>query len=208
MNDKSLINKLCILGVLSLPVYVLHEIIGAWYYPGYNWITQAVSDLTAVSSPSFFIAKTLSNIYALLACVNSVLVCIIIQNKSKKTFRIGVYLFSLMNFISAIGYAIFPLSGSGYAGNFQDIVHVFVITPIVVVLSILSLVMIIIGGRKTGFNYHLLSVFAGITLLFMMLGPIGMVFVPKIFFGIVERFSVYSAVTFNVALGLFGLSKG
>ena len=46
-----------------------------------------------------------------------------------------------------VGFSMFPLSDSGYAGTFQDKMHIFS-TMIVVLLSIVSLVLIIIAGAK------------------------------------------------------------
>ena len=37
--------------------------------------------------------------------------------------RAGIYLFVIMEWISALGYRMFPLSTSGYAGTFQDVTH-------------------------------------------------------------------------------------
>ena len=61
---------------------------------------------------------------------------------SSKLPRTGVYLFAVMEWISAIGYRMFPLSSSGYAGAFQDAMHMTV-TAAVVLLSIVSLTVII-----------------------------------------------------------------
>ncbi|WP_084031438.1 DUF998 domain-containing protein [Anaerobacillus arseniciselenatis] len=204
MKRKKLINWLCLSGVISFVFYILHDVVGAMYYPGYNWMSQAVSDLTAINSPSFTVANGLSSIYALFACLSSVLVCLIIQGKGNKFLRLGIYLFAVMNWVSAIGYSLFPLSESGYGGTFQDIMHVFVITTLVVILSILSLVLIIIGVLKHDKQYKSLAVFAMVSLGMMFVGPIGMVLVPLEYFGIVERFSVYSAVVFTAILGLYG----
>ena len=66
MKNKKLINWLCLSGVLSIIFYLLHDIIGAINYPGYNWLSQAVSDLTATDAPSFAIASGLSTIYKIL----------------------------------------------------------------------------------------------------------------------------------------------
>ncbi len=35
-----------ICGILNVVFYLLHDCIGARFYPGYNWMAQAVSDLT------------------------------------------------------------------------------------------------------------------------------------------------------------------
>lgn len=207
MKHKKFINWLSLSAVLGLIVYTLHDVIGAMYYPGYDWMSQAVSDLTAQNAPSFVVAKGLSSVYALLACITSVVVCLLIQGKGHRAFRLGVYLFAIMNWISAIGYALFPLSSSGYAGTFQDVMHVYVVTVLVVLLSIVSLVSIILGGFKDSRRYRSLSIWACAALTCMLIGPIGMAVVPSNYFGIVERFSVYSAVFFNAILGLYGFAS-
>ena len=74
-------------------------------------------------------------------------------------------------------------------------------TVIVVLLSIISLILIIISGIK---NRSCCSdgVFAGIALGMMMVGALGMNIVPKEYFGIVERFSVFAATGFQAVLGM------
>ena len=46
------------------------------------------------------------------------------------------------------------------------------------------------------------GVFAGIALGMMMVGALGMNIVPKEYFGIVERFSVFAATGFQAVLGM------
>lgn len=95
----------------------------------------------------------------------------------------------------------FPLSDSGYAGTFQDRMHIYS-TIVVVLLSIISLVlMIIIAGIKDK-EYRLYGAFAGIALGMMLVGAMGMNIVPKEYFGVVERFSVFAAVGYNAVLGV------
>ncbi len=71
----------------------------------------------------------------------------------------------------------------------------------VVVLSIASLVLIIIGGGKDKQNRSY-GVWAAIALLMMMVGAIGTAAAPAAYFGVVERFSVFAAVGFNAVLGI------
>ena len=61
--------------------------------------------------------------------------------------------------------------------------------------------LIIIAGAKDKScrNY---SVFATIALGMMMVGAMGMNVVPKDYFGVVERFSVFAATGYNVVLGI------
>ena len=59
-----------ILGIANAVFYLLHDIIGGLNYPGYNWMEQAVSDLTAVDSPAREIAKIFTGLHgALLGAV-------------------------------------------------------------------------------------------------------------------------------------------
>lgn len=94
----------------------------------------------------------------------------------------------------------FPLSDSGYAGTFQDQMHIFS-TIIVVLLSIISLVLIMIAGIKDK-ACQLYGVFSGIAFGMMLVGAMGMNIVPKEYFGVVERFSVFAAVGYNAVLGV------
>ena len=203
---KKLINWLCLSGVLSIIFYLLHDIVGAMNYPGYNWMSQAVSDLTATDSPSFVIASGFVAVYKILSCLCSALLCIIIRNEKKKTLRLGVYLFSIMNFISAIGYALFPLSSSGFDGSIQSIIHVYVLTAVVVLLSIISLILIAVGSFKGENKHKVLGVLALMSLVLMFIGAVVNQSVSKEIFGIFERFSTYSAVIFTGILGLYGFN--
>lgn len=71
MKNKTLINYLCLSGIISVIFYLLHDIIGAMNYPNYNWLSQAVSDLTAANSPSFIIANEFLTLYKIFNCLCS-----------------------------------------------------------------------------------------------------------------------------------------
>lgn len=193
-----------ICGILSILFYVLHDAIGAMHYPGYNWMARAVSDLTAADAPSFIVASGYVTVYKIFNCVCSAFLCVMV-GKERKVFKIGVYLFALMNGISAVGYALFPLSGSGYDGSPQSFIHVYVVTALVVVLSILSLILIAVGSfkdKKTWLGILAIAAFAC-----MFFGVVGQAKLPKEIFGVVERFSTYSAVVFTGVLGLYGFLR-
>ncbi len=197
--NKNLLNKFCLSsGLIAVVCYFIHDFIGATFYPGYNWLSQAVSDLTAVNAPSFIFSSTFSSLYGLLACLCCISICLLIKNKNK-IFKIGIYLFLAMNLISFVGYLLFPLSNPN---DFQTFVHVYVITVFVVILSIISLILISIGSFKD--NKKILGVIAILTLLCMFIGAMGSNFVSIEYFGLVERFSTYSAVVFVGVLSLFG----
>ncbi len=204
LKNKKLINWLCLSGIVSIIFYLLHDVIGTMNYPGYNWMSRAVSDLTATDSPSFVIASGYVTVYKILNCLCCALLCMLIKNEKSKTLKIGVYLFSIMNFISAIGYALFPLSSAGYDGTAQSFIHVYILTTLVVVLSIISLILIAIGAFKGKDKYKMLGTLAIIALVLMFIGAVGSANVSKEIFGVVERLSTYSAVVFTGILGLYG----
>ena len=197
---KTLLNYLGLLGIVSFLSYTAAVIFSPLAYPGYNWLAQAVSDLSAANSPSLDLWNQLSSLYNACEVLCAVVVCIGIQNKKSKLLRIGVYLFAIMEFISAVGYRMFPLSTSGYAGSFQDVMHM-IVTAIVVLLSIISLIFIIIAGFRDQ-TYKSYSICAIIALSMMLIGALGMKIVPSEYFGVIERFSVFAATGFNAALGI------
>lgn len=197
---KSLIQKLGLLGVVSFLSYTAAVIFTPLAYPDYNWMAQAVSDLSAANAPSLALWNRLSALYNVCEVVCATVVCIGIGGKKTGLLRAGIYLFAVMEWISAVGYRMFPLSDSGYAGTFQDVMHM-VVTAVVVLLSIVSLSVIIIAGTKSR-DFRSYGICAGVALGMMLVGAMGMKIVPAEYFGIVERFSVFAATGFNAALGI------
>lgn len=197
---KTLIQKLGLLGVLSFLSYTAAVVFAPLAYPGYNWMAQAVSDLSASNAPSLALWNRLSALYNVCEVVCATVVCIGMQGRRTKLLRTGVALFAVMEWISAVGYRMFPLSDSGYAGAFQDVMHMAV-TAVVVLLSIVSLsVIVVAGARDRGCRSY--GACAGIALGMMLVGALGMKLVPAEYFGVVERFSVFAATGFNAALGI------
>ena len=197
---RSLTQKLGLLGVVSFLSYTAAVVFAPLTYPGYNWMAQAVSDLSAANAPSLALWNQLSALYNACEVVCATVVCIGIQGQKTKLLRSGIYLFAIMEWISAVGYRMFPLSSSGYAGAFQDVMHM-VTTALVVLLSIVSLTMIIVAGAKRK-NCRSYGVCATVALAMMLVGARGMIIVPAEYFGVVERFSVFAATGFNAALGI------
>ena len=119
----------------------------------------------------------------------------------RKSLKAGICLFTAMHGVSAIGYSLFPLSGSGYDGSVQSFIHVYIVTALVVLLSIVSLILIAVGSfrdHRKGLGFLSL-----VALACMFFGAVGSMNLPKEIFGIVERFSTYSAVVFTGILGVY-----
>lgn len=200
MKKKTFLNYCGLLGIAAFLSYTAAVVFSPLAYPGYNWMAQAVSDLSASNAPSLRLWNRLSSVYNVCTLVCVMMVCAGIQGKKTRLLRVGIYLFTVMDWVSAVGYGMFPLSDSGYAGTFQDQMHILS-TVLVVLLSIVSLIMIIVAGVKDK-GCCLYGIFAGIALGMMMVGAFGMNIVPKEYFGIVERFSVFAATGYNAVLGV------
>ena len=197
---KSLIQTLGLLGIVSFLSYTAAVVFAPLAYPGYDRMAQAVSDLSAANAPSLMLWNQLSALYNACEVVCVTVVCIGIQGQKTKLLRTGIYLFAIMEWISVVGYRMFPLSDSGYAGAFQDVMHMAV-TALVVLLSVVSLIVIIAAGVKDR-SCRSYGVCAGVALGMMLVGALGMKIVPAEYFGVVERFSVFAATGFNAALGI------
>lgn len=198
MKKKNFLNYCGLFGVVALLSYTAAVVFSPLAYPDYDWMAQAVSDLSAANAPSLRLWNQLSCLYNVCTLVCAMMVCAGIQGRKTKLLRVGVYLFTLMDWVSAVGFGMFPLSDSGYAGTFQDQMHILS-TVVVVLLSIVSLILIIIAGVKDK-GCRSYGIFAGIALLMMMVGAFGMNIVPKEYFGVVERFSVFAATGYNAVL--------
>ena len=199
-TKKRLLNYFGLTGIISFLSYTAAVFLAPLAYPGYNPLAQAVSDLSAANAPSLSLWNQLSALYNVCEVLCVMMVCIGIQGKKTKLLRLGIYIFAAMEFISATGYRMFPLSDSGYAGTFQDVMHM-IITALVVLLSIASLTVIIVAGAKDK-GCRSYGICAAAALFMMLVGALGMKIVPADYFGVVERFSVFAATGFNAALGI------
>jgi len=198
--------RLCgLLGIVSFLSYLAAVVFSPLAYPGYDWMRQAVSDLSASSAPSLGLWNRLSCLYGKCGIVSIMAVSVYAAEAKigNRLLRGGIYVFALMNWISAVGYELFPLSEAGVGmTTFSDIMHVYVVTVAVVLTSIAALVLIIIGGFRNGTNRRT-AIAAAIALAMMFIGAIGTNVVPQAYFGIVERFSVFAATGFNAVLGFY-----
>lgn len=182
------------LGIIGALCYVAHDLAG-FFYPGYSHLKQAVSDLTAVGSPILAVTKSLSIAYGIFATVCCIYAVLVIRRMNVKSLCTGSVVWLLMNIVSAVGYYFYPL-GSG-----NDTMHI-IITVVVVICSIVSLVLFMIGGYRNK-EYRNIGVAASIAMIAMMSGAILTNVVPMTVVGVVERFSTYGAVLFTAYLGIW-----
>ncbi len=201
---RKLINWLGLTGLLALISYTAAVMFSPSAYPGYNWMAQAVSDLSAESAPSRMLWNQLSAVYGKcsIVCATCVSVFVADNRVFTKLFRTGIHLFTAMNWVSAIGYTMFPLVDSGKEiASLLEIMHM-VVTVMVVLLSIVSLILLIIAGCREK-SARGVGIWAAAAFAMMMTGSVGSAVVQPQFFGIFERLSVFSATGFNCVLGIY-----
>jgi magnesium-transporting ATPase (P-type) len=143
----------------------------------------------------------LAALHGVCGLVSIMMVCVFVQGKLNKSMRLGIYLFAGMNWVSSVGYAMFPISDSGNVSSFQNVMHI-IVTVLVVLLSISSLVLIMVGGYRQK-SWRSIAIWATVALALMLIGAVGAGAVPARFFGIPERFSVFSATGFTAVLGAY-----
>lgn len=164
-------------------------------------LAQAVSDLSADSAPSRTLWNQLGSLYMPCGVVCVTMCCVTIKDHYNRILRIGIYMFAIMNWVSAVGYRMFPLVDAGISGRFQDIMHL-IVTMAVVILSSVSLMFIVFGGLVQK-ECPSLGWWALTALVLMITGAVGTAVLPQDYFGIPERFSVFSASGFTAVLGIY-----
>ena len=193
-----------ILGIISLLSYTAMVVFSPLAYPGYDWMSMAVSDLSAKGAPSESLANQLNALFGPCGLVSIMAVCVGVAGCKSKMLKLGIYFFAAMEWACNVGYSLFPWVNDAPPSNPQNAMHLAV-TALVVVFSLVSLVLVAIGARKE--QIKSLSIWAIVCLVAMLIGPIGTAFLPKAVFGLFERFSTFSAVVFNGVLGVY-LMKG
>jgi len=188
-------------GVAGVIFYFLHVLCGVIFYNGYNPMAQAISDLTASNSPSRNIAMLFSILYGICTVIFSAYFLVYFRQKINKCVTFGAGFFCMMTIVSFLGYTFFPLSEAGYAGTFQDKMHI-VVTIMVVLFTIAALILFTIGFFKTE-KLKYLGIISVCTFLLLLTGSMLMNILPKEYFGIAERISVYSIVIYTGILSFW-----
>lgn len=203
MIEKRL-RTLGILGVISLLSYTAMVVFSPLAYPGYDWLSMAVSDLSAEGAPSQALAGQLNALFGPCALVSIMAVFVGAAGCKSRVLKAGIACFAAMEWVCNVGYELFPWVSGAASSHPQNIMHL-IVTALVVVLSLAALILVAAGAGTD--HLHSLRGWAIVCLAAMLLGPIGTALFPKAVFGLFERFSTFSAVVFNAVLGIF-LMKG
>lgn len=191
MNQQRLRIAVVAMACGAIVAYALHVLLGTLAYPGYDSMAQAVSDLTSDDAPSRHVARLFSSLYGLFSSLVAIGLIVLFRRDRRRMLRAGVTLLSVMYVVSAIGYALFPLPDATRMSSVQGIMHL-VVTAVVVLLTIVAMIVLLIAfwrlRKMVGFALTL------VTFLMLLLGAGLMNVVDRAYFGLAERFSVYSVV--------------
>ncbi|MDI6452861.1 DUF998 domain-containing protein [Peloplasma aerotolerans] len=191
INKNKLRLTISVLGVIAIVSYLTHVVVGRFMNSDYHWLSQAISDLTADQANGVMYTRFFSYVYGFLSFITLWCIVYLYKAKTHKLLYIGLILFASMLTVSAIGYALFPLSESGYIGNFQNVMHM-IVTGLVVLSTIASLIFMILGYKKIGDRKGL---YISILTLFTLIVSGGLMgLINPAYFGLIERFSVYSVI--------------
>ena len=100
------LSKLGICGIISLLSYTAMVVFSPLAYPGYDWMTMAVSDLSAEGAPSAALAGQLNALFGPCAVVSIMAVCVAAAGLTSRLLRIGIYCFAVMEWLCNVGYKI------------------------------------------------------------------------------------------------------
>ena len=146
MKKKTMLQKLGLLGLVSFLSYTAAVVFAPLAYPDYNWMAQAVSDLSAADAPSLALWNRLSALYSVCEVVCVTAVCLGMQGRKKRAAAHRHHAVCCNGVGLGGRLPDVPLSTGGYAGEFQDVMHM-VVTAAVVLLSIVSLTLVLLCGR-------------------------------------------------------------
>jgi hypothetical protein len=170
-------------GVLSSVVYVAADVLGAMRWPGYDPLSQTISELSAIGAPSRPLWGAFGFVYDLLLVTFGVLVC---QGaRGRRAVRvIGAALIA----IASIGFFWPPMHLRGEPPTLTDTLHVVWAS----VVSLLILTAVAVGTRALGRAFRRFS-FASLAAL-LAFGTLTFLQAPKLaageptpWLGLVER---------------------
>ena len=150
MIEKRL-RLLGLLGVISLLSYSAFVFISPFFYPGYDWLSSAVSDLCAADAPSLSVANRLNALFGPCGVVSATAVWVASARNRSKLLKSGVSSFLIMEWVCYVGYELFPWISGDSSSSFGNIMHLLV-TVLVVLFSILSMVLIALSGKMSGIS--------------------------------------------------------
>lgn len=192
--------KIGYFAILSFLIYLIALCVVPYAYPGYHWLSQAVSDLGALSAPSYSLWTQFASMYFTTGLIALTCLSLSLNASLPQRLKRGINCFVFMQWLNFIGYTWFPLTEPYYPTTTQDLIHGYVVTPIIVLLTLVSFALIISSTYQKKetqglFRFTLFSLFV------MIIGALGVNLAPASLFGFFERFSIVAVMAYQAFLG-------
>ena len=187
-------------GILAAFVYVVTDVVASLRYPGYDVVSQGVSELMAVGAPTKNLVDSVFIVYGVLAIAFAI--GVLRESRGRRPLRwTGLLL---------LGYAAAGLLGRLFpayrrvGGGFSDSVPHMILTAVLVVLMLAALgcAAYALGKR---FRIYSLATLGGI----VALGVASGVYASRLAaqqstpgFGIIERLLIYAFLVWAAVLGV------
>lgn len=181
-------NFLFICGMLIPIIYISMYLLGGALRPGYNHISDSVSELLTTGAPNKPLLVVIQVIYALLYVLLGLGVFLFIQSTPDNALigLIGTWMIIALGFVT-IGTAIFPQDATGAPATVQGQVHKILVFGGLIPLSILSTLLIGLWSRRTAM-FPLFDIYSFITVgAIVIMGGVGGATAETQFAGLVER---------------------
>jgi hypothetical protein len=203
----TLTRALVLCGVAASAVYVSNDLVNAALHPGYSMRDQAISELSAVGSPTKRLWDLLGALYGMLIIAFAIGV-LRLPSRGRALRATGWLLFAFA--MTGALWAVFPMHERGAAMGWQDVGHIAL--SVVSVLLILSYIGI--GGFALGNGFLLYSM--ATLLAFLVSASLTFALAPALarneptpWLGLIERVMIYSYLLWTAvfAAGLLARSR-
>lgn len=198
---RTLVRITCASGIASSLLYVAMNVIGPMQYPGYDPLSQSVSELSAIGAPSRPLWVTLGVLYNVLVMTFGW--GLWASAGRRQALRVvGMLLFAT----GAIGFAWPPMHIRGQGFSLTDTMHI--VFSMVWVLS--SLFVVGLGAAAFGRGFRLYSIATIVAMLVLgswtgMGGPRIAAGLPTPWLGLVQRLNIAAFMVWNVVLAILFL---
>jgi hypothetical protein len=191
-------------GPIAVLLYLTHVVWGGLAWPGYNPVTQTISELTGSTSPNAAALTVLTTAYGIGIVICSIGIVLAWRElAAPRVVQVGAILLLVMTATSLIGYALFPLDLVGAIDSAQNLGH-YIVTGVVVLCTLGSVWLVGVGLVRTSTHRRLgtfslvcasiITVFGGITPAAIANGwPVS---------GLTERINIFTLLTWVCVLAV------
>jgi hypothetical protein len=192
---------LLIFGILSPLLYIGTDLLAGTMYQGYDFVSQAISELFAIGAPTSGLAVPLFTLYDLMVLAFAWGVWS--SANGNRALRITALIMVVSAFNGLVLWNIFPMHMRGAEATFTDLMHI----GLAGVGALLALLALWFGAPAFGRRFRLYTI--ATILLLLIPGSAVFFFVPQMalgeptpWVGATERISTYAYLQWQVVLAL------